>query len=70
MGLDDRHEAYRQTFTRTYIREMLDNIEDNRDIASIMYNTIELALQTEYKWPRPTVRGIVEKVLEEQKRIM
>ena len=49
---------------------MLDNIEDNRDIASIMYDTIELALQTEYKWPRPTVRGIVEKVLEEQKRIM
>ena len=52
MGVDDRHEAYRQMFTRTYIREMMENIEDKRDIASIMYDAIELALHTEYKCPR------------------
>ena len=70
MGVDDRHEAYRQMFTRTYIREMMENIEDKRDIASIMYDAIDLALHTEYKWPRPTVKGILEEVLEEHKRMI
>jgi len=69
MGVDDRHEAYRQTFTRTYIRETLENIEDKHDVASIIYDAIELALQTEYKWPRPTVRGVLEEVLVKHNRM-
>ncbi len=69
MGVDDRHEAYRQTFTRTYIRETLENIEDKRDVASIMYDAIELALQTEYKWPRPTVRSVLETILVKHNRM-
>ena len=67
---DDRHEAYRQMFTRSYIREVLENIEDKRDIASIMYDAIESALHTEYKWPHPTVRGVLEEVLENHKRMV
>lgn len=67
---DDRHEAYREMFTRTYIRETIENIEDRRDVASIMYDAIELALHTEYKWPRPTVRGILQEVLKEHKRMI
>ena len=67
---DDRHEAYRQMFTRSYIFELLENIEDKREVASIMYDAIELALHTEYKWPHPTVRGIVETILEQNKRMV
>tara|TARA_S200002703_G_scaffold11561_1_gene10516 strand:- start:1647 stop:1856 length:210 start_codon:yes stop_codon:yes gene_type:complete len=67
---DDRHEAYRQMFTRTYIREVLENIEDKQAIASILYDAVESALHTEYKWPHPTVRQIVEKALEDNKRMI
>ena len=67
---DDRHEAYRQMFTRSYIREVLENIEDKRDIASIMYDAIELALHKEYKWPHPTVRGVLEEVFKKHKRMV
>ena len=68
--IDDRHEAYRQMFTRTYIRETLENIEDTRDIADLLYDTIELALHTEYKWPHPTISQILREVLEKKGRMV
>ncbi len=67
---DDRHEAYRQMFTRTYIREVLENIEDKREIASILYDAIEIALHKEYKWPHPTVKGVMQEALENNKRMI
>lgn len=68
--VDDRHEAYRQMYTRTYIRETLENIKDTQDIADLVYDTIELALHTEYKWPHPTVSQVLQEVLEKKGRMI
>ena len=69
---DDRHEAYRAMFTRTYIREVLENIEDKQAIASIMYDAIEIALSSNYTdtWPRPTVKKVMQEALENNKRMI
>lgn len=67
---DDRHEAYRQMFTRTYIREVIENIEDKREIASIVYDAIEIALHADYSWPHPTVKGAMQEALKNNKRMI
>jgi len=68
--MDDRHEAYRQTFTRTYIRETLENIEETQDIAGLIYDAVEIALHTEYKWPHRTVRQVIDEALKNNKRMI
>lgn len=67
---DDRHEAYRQMFTRQYLQEIISNVESKQELASILYDAIEIALHKEYKWPHPTVKGVLQEALELNKRIL
>jgi hypothetical protein len=67
---DDRHEAYRAMFTRQYLQEIISNVESEQELASIMYDAIEIALHKEHKWPHPTVRGVLHEALELNKRIL
>ena len=67
---DDRHEAYRQMFTRQYLQEVINNVESTQELASIVYDAIEIALHKEYKWPHPTVKGVIQEALEHNKRII
>ena len=67
---DDRHEAYRQLFTRQYLQEVIGNVESKQELASILYDAIEIALHKEYKWPHPTVKGVLQEALELNKIIL
>ena len=65
---DDRHEGYRQLFTRQYIQEVIGNIDNKQELADIFYDVIEIALHKEYKQPYPTVKSVLEEALELKNR--
>ena len=67
---DDRHEAYRQMFTRQYLQEIVSDVENKQELAIILYDAIEIALHKEYKWPHPTVGDVLQEALELNKRIL
>lgn len=63
---DDRHEAYREMFTRSKIREMLDSM-DSFERSSFVYECIHHALNANFDTRHfVTVNNIITEVQNEQ----